>query len=68
MKHTELHEELSKIFTELRTKKIEVKQAKELFNGASKILSNCKNELQAIQMGFKVDVPLLGIKKGTIKK
>lgn len=68
MNHAQLHQEMSNIFTELRAKKISPKDAKELFNGAGKIISNCKNELQAMQMGFKMDVPLLGIVRGTIKK
>jgi hypothetical protein len=36
--------------------------AKEYFNGTGKIQNNAKLEMQAIILGFPVEVPLLGIK------
>lgn len=62
MNHVDLHNELSEIFKQLRSGKIKPKDANVLFNGAGKVLANCKNELFAIGMGAKIDVPLLGIK------
>lgn len=63
MNHIQLHEALSEDFKNLRSGKLKPQQAREIFNGAGKLIANCKNELVSIHMGFSVDVPLLGIKK-----
>lgn len=68
MNHVELHELLSKALSDLEKDKINADKAKELFVGGSKLISNCKNEIKVIELGFEVDVPLMGIKKEEVKK
>lgn len=68
MDHKELHNFLSQDFKDLRSGKLSPQKAREIFNGAGKIINNCKNELQAIAMGLNCDVPLLGIKQVEVKK
>ena len=68
MNHKELHKMLSEDFKNLRSGKLSPQKAREIFNGAGKIINNCKNELQAIAMGLNVDVPLLGIKQAQVEK
>lgn len=63
MNHVELHNALSKDFEALRKGELNPKLAREIFNGAGKIISNCKNELIAMNMGIPIDCPLLEIKK-----
>lgn len=58
---------MSDIFKRMKTGQLKPQLGKELFNGAGKIINNCRNELAAIQMGFEVEVPLLEIKKGESK-
>lgn len=68
MDHKELHKCLSEDFKALRAGKLSPQKAREIFNGAGKIINNCKNELAAISMGISVDVPLLGVKQLQIDK
>lgn len=63
MNHKQLHDALCKDFEALRQGKIKPQMAREVFNGAGKIIANCKNELVAISMGIAVDIPLFDIKK-----
>lgn len=62
MDHIELHDELSQVLKDLKEGKTKSQFAREYFNGAGKLIANCKNELIAVSMGAKVDVPLLGLK------
>lgn len=62
MNHKELHDNLSTILSELVGGKAKPQFAREYFNGAGKLIANCKNELIAISMGARIDVPLLEIK------
>jgi hypothetical protein len=64
MNHIELHEKLSKTLDELESGKIKPQNAKEYFNGCGKMINLCKTELEAIQMGADIAVPLLEIKEG----
>lgn len=68
MNHVELHTELSRTFKKLTAGQLKPQLAKEIFNGAGKIINNCRNELQAIHLGFDCDVPLLGIKQADAGK
>lgn len=54
---------MSDVFQRLKKGHLNPQQAKELNNSAGKILKNAIVELKAIQMGFNVDVPLLGVKQ-----
>lgn len=63
MNHIQLHTELSGVFADLKKGTIKHQVAKELTNTAGKILKNAFIEMRALQMGFDVDVPLLGIKQ-----
>lgn len=63
MNHKELHELLSEDLKALRDGTLEPKKAREIFNGAGKIINNCRNELVAISMGLNVDIPLLEVTK-----
>lgn len=66
------HEDLIKTMTEdlrdLRTGKIKPQLAKELFNGAGKIISLTMVELKANEMGYAVSVPILGITALDVEK
>lgn len=62
MNHKELHDNLSTILTELVAGNVKPQFAREYFNGAGKLIANCKNELIAVSMGASVDIPLLDIK------
>lgn len=68
MNHKELHEIMSEDLKLLREGKIKPQVARERFNGAGKIIANCKNQLAAIHMGFSLDVPLLEIKKIEVER
>lgn len=68
MNHVELHEKMSKTFIKLTTGEMKPQLAKEIFNGAGKIINNCRNELTAISMGIPLDVPLLEIKQVDCEK
>jgi len=61
MNHKELHDQMSSILQDLVEGKAKSQFAREYFNGAGKLINNCKNELIAISMGAKIDVPLLEI-------
>lgn len=61
MNHVELHNNLSSVLNDLLEGKAKPQFAREYFNGAGKLIANCKNELIAVSMGAKIDVPLLGI-------
>lgn len=63
MNHKELHKILSEDLKALRDGSLEPKKAREIFNGAGKIINNCRNELLAISMGINIDIPLLEITK-----
>lgn len=62
MNHVELHNKMSDVLDRLYKGQMKKEFAKEFFNGAGKLISNCKNELDGIQKGYQLDVPLLGIK------
>lgn len=66
MNHVEAHNRMSAMIEKAEKGKVKPQFAKEIFNGYGKLLSNCKNELVAINMGFPVDVPLLGIKQADV--
>lgn len=68
MTHTELHAQLSATLKQLVARKIKPTEAKEIFNGSGKIIANCKNEIATIQMGYPVDIPLMGIKQADVNK
>lgn len=68
MNHVELHNELCVIFKKLKAGRIETKKAKELFNGAGKIIQNCRNEIVVAGMGVPIEIPLLGISKEDSRK
>ena len=61
MNHTELHNQMSKILQDLVDGKAKPQFAREYFNGAGKLIANCKNELIAVNMGAKIEIPLLEI-------
>lgn len=62
MNHIELHNQMSAMLKKLQNGQVKPQLAKEFFNGCGKILNNCSNELIAISMGAKVDIPLFEIK------
>lgn len=68
MNHIELHKELSDTFKKLKSGKVDPKLAKEIFNGAGKIIANCKKELIAANLGIEIEIPLLEITKEESKK
>lgn len=68
MNHVELHNDLSRTFKRLVAGQMKPQLAKEVFNGAGKIINNCRNELHAISMGVELEVPLLEIKRSESKK
>lgn len=68
MDHVELHRHLSESFTKLKSGILKPQLAKEIFNGAGKMINLAKAELTAIDMGAEIEVPLLGLRKGEIKK
>lgn len=61
MNHVELHNNLSNVLKDLMEGNAKPQFARECFNGAGKLIANCKNELIAVSMGAKIDVPLLEI-------
>lgn len=61
MNHVELHNQLSQVLSDLMEGKAKPQFAREYFNGAGKLIANCKNELIAVSMGAKIEVPLLEI-------
>lgn len=61
MNHIELHNQMSDVLKDLLDGKAKPQFAREYFNGAGKLIANCKNELIAVNMGAKIDIPLLGI-------
>lgn len=63
MNHIELHHDLSDVFKRLKTGQLKPQLAKEIFNGAGKLINNCRNEIVGVQMGFDLEIPLLDIKK-----
>jgi len=68
MNHVELHEVLSKTLKDLQSQRINLEEADAIFKGSSKLISNCKNEIKVIELGFDVDVPLMGITKDQVKE
>jgi hypothetical protein len=68
MNHVELHEVLSKTLKDLQSQKVNIEEADAIFKGSSKLISNCKNEIKVIELGFDVDVPLMGITKAQVKE
>jgi hypothetical protein len=68
MNHVELHEVLSKTLKDLQSQRVNVEEADAIFKGSSKLISNCKNEIKVIELGFDVDVPLMGITKDQVKE
>lgn len=61
MNHVQLHNQMSTVLQDLLDGKTKPQFAREYFNGAGKLIANCKNELIAVSMGAKIDVPLLEI-------
>lgn len=61
MNHIQLHDQMSTVLQNLLDGKAKPQFAREYFNGAGKLIANCKNELIAVNMGAKIDIPLLGI-------
>lgn len=61
MNHIQLHDQMSQVLSDLLDGKAKPQFAREYFNGAGKLIANCKNELIAVSMGAKIDVPLLSI-------
>jgi hypothetical protein len=61
MDHVQLHDQMSQILKDLVDGKAKPQFAREYFNGAGKLIANCKNELIAINMGAKIEVPLLNL-------
>lgn len=68
MNHIELHKDMSDAFKKLKAGQYKPQLAKEIFNGAGKIINNAKTEIEAIKMGFIVEVPLLEITTDDVKK
>lgn len=68
MDHVQLHNDLSDAFKRLKSGQLKPQLAKEIFNGAGKIINLAKTELTAIQLGVDTEVPLLGISKSDSKK
>lgn len=68
MNHVQLHNELSDTFKKLKSGKIELKLAKEIFNGAGKPIQNCKNEIIVASFGIPVEIPLMEINKEQSKQ
>lgn len=68
MNHTQLHSDLSDTFKRLKSGQLKPALAKEIFNGAGKIINLAKAELTAIQMGIETEVPLLEITKSESRK
>lgn len=63
MNHVEAHNKMSTMLEKLERGQVKPQFAKEVFNGYGKLMANTKNELAAINMGFPVEVPMLGIKQ-----
>ena len=63
MNHIQLHNELSDTLLKLKSGEIEPKLAKEIFNGAGKLIANCRTELVAASFGIPMEIPLLEISK-----
>lgn len=61
MNHVQLHDRVSDILDKLIAGEVKPQLAREYFNGAGKLIANCKNELIAVNMGAKLDIPLLDI-------
>lgn len=61
MNHKQLHDQMSQVLNDLVDGKNKVQFARDYFNGAGKLIANCKNELIAVSMGAKIDIPLLEI-------
>lgn len=61
MNHVQLHDQMSTVLQDLLDGKTKPQFAREYFNGAGKLIANCKNELIAVNMGAKIDIPLLNI-------
>lgn len=61
MDHVQLHNEVSEILDRLKSGEVKPQFAREYFNGAGKLIANCKNELIAVNMGAKIDIPLLNL-------
>lgn len=61
MNHVQLHDQMSTVLQDLLEGKTNPKFAREYFNGAGKLIANCKNELIAVNMGAKISIPLLEI-------
>lgn len=68
MNHEQLHSDLSDCFKRLKSGQLKPQLAKEIFNGAGKIINLARTELTAIQMGVETSVPLLEITKNESKK
>lgn len=68
MNHVQLHDLLSKTLIALESRKMKPADAKEIFNGAGKLIANCKNEIVISQMGYSLDIPLMDIKKVNVPK
>jgi hypothetical protein len=67
MNHSDLHNDLSDCFKRLKAGTLKPQLAKEIFNGAGKIINLAKTELSARSLGVDMDVPLLEIKRGQVK-
>lgn len=61
MNHNQLHTQLSSVLKDLLDGNTKPQLAREYFNGAGKLIANCKNELIAVSMGAKIAIPLLEI-------
>ena len=64
MTHIELHNKLSKWLTDAEQGKLKPQNLKEQVNAAGKLINLCKLQLEAVQMGADLSIPLLGINKG----
>ena len=61
-----LHQKMWDMLEKMEKGEVKTQFAKEYFNGCGKVINHCKNQLQAISMGCRVDVDLLEIKADDI--
>lgn len=63
MDHVKLHKILSDTLENVLRNKIDRQEAMSIFRASRELISNSRNTLKAIEMGYAADVPLLGIKQ-----
>lgn len=63
MNHEELHDLMSDTLKQLKSGKISVSAAREIFKGSNTLIQNCRNEIVMNQLGVSVSIPLMDVKK-----